>query len=44
MLVHFFFKFLDAFQNTQMFNVFIQERDTPSVYSTIANGNRILSG
>ena len=35
-------QFLDAFQNTQMFNVFIQERDTPSIYSTIANGNIIV--
>lgn len=23
-----------------MFNVFVQERDTPETYSTIANGNK----
>jgi len=36
----FVLQFLDAFQNTQMFNVFVQERDTPETYSTIANGNK----
>ena len=31
-------QFLDAFQNTQMFDVFVQQRETPVMYSSIANG------
>ena len=37
----FMWQFLDAFQNTQMFDVFVQQRETPEMYSSIANGQYI---